>query len=86
MRCLMKNARVMESVLQEIKKALHVILENYKQLKEKLFTISLAKKKKKKMGVQAAEGKSATYHLAQNEARITSYCLPFVIIPMPNIE
>lgn len=30
MRCLMKNARVMESVLQEIKKALHVILENYK--------------------------------------------------------
>lgn len=43
-------------------------------------------KKKKKMGVQAAEGKSATYHLAQNEARITSYCLPFVIIPMPNIE
>lgn len=83
MRCLMKNARVMESVLQEIKKALHVILENYKQLKEKLFTISLAKKK---MGVQAAEGKSATYHLTQNEARITSYCLPFVIIPMPNIE
>ena len=38
----------MESVLQEIKKALHVILENYKWLKEKLSTISLAKKKKKK--------------------------------------
>ena len=75
----------MESVLQEIKKALHVILENYKWLKEKLSTISLAKKKKK-MGVQFVEGKSATYHLAQNEASITSYCLPFVIIPMPNIE
>ena len=73
----------MESVLQEIKKALHVILENYKWLKEKLSTISLAKKKK---GVQFVEGKSATYHLAQNEASITSYCLPFVIIPMPNIE
>ena len=42
----MKSARVMESVLQEIKKALQVILENYKWLKEKLSTISLAKKKK----------------------------------------
>ena len=72
----------MESVLQEIKKALHVILENYKWLKEKLSTISLAKKKKK-MGVQFVEGKSATYHLAQNEASIISYCLTFVIIPMP---
>ena len=37
----------MESVVQEIKKVLHVILENYKWLKEKLSTISLAEKKKK---------------------------------------
>ena len=48
--------------------------------------LQLVWQKKKKMGVQFVEGKSATYHLAQNEASITSYCLPFVIIPMPNIE
>ena len=29
MSCLIKKARVMESVLQEIKKALHVILESF---------------------------------------------------------
>ena len=41
----MKNARVMESVLQAIKKKrLHVILKNCKWFKKNLSTLSLAKK------------------------------------------